>query len=197
MKAILVLDDINLSQFDRLSSIASSYQSFRITRVDMRFKPYTDTFQNNGPTGEAVPYLHYLVDKGENLVPSTFNQLRDSGAKPIRFDDKTITVSWKPRVPQATAADSTATPTLSFAMNSQSSPWLPTNSTANLEPSVFLPSTVPHKGLYYGVEQAYTNGDVSRFYGVEITVHAQFRKPLFVVALDNYVPPTKKKITAD
>lgn len=201
---ILILDDINLAQFDRLSSIASNYQFFRLNKVTLKFLPYSDTFFTSGAVGEAVPYLHYLIDSGEVLLPvgggAGFNQLRDSGARPIRFDDKTITVNWRPRVPVATAGNSASPPDLSYAMSTRVAPWLPTNNASNNDPVGWVASQVPHKGIYYGVEQEYTTqpgGD--RLYGVELTVHAQFRKPLFVApnAITEETPlATKKMVVA-
>lgn len=196
MNQIIQLDDINLSQFDRLSAIAQNYQSFRFTGIELKLKPYADTFATTAGEGQAVPYLNYLIDKGENLVPVTgpagFNQLRDAGAKPIRFDEKTITIAWKPRVPMVSAYDSSSTPTFTLAMASRISPWLATNATANLDPSTWLPSTIPHKGIYYGVEQAFVIPGGDRTYGCEITVHAQFRRPQFRLASGEYSPALKK-----
>jgi len=201
MNQILILDDVNLSQFDRLVNIAANYQFYRLQKITFKWLPYSDTFFTSGAQGEAVPYLHYLIQKTEVLNPvagsAGFNQIRDSGAKPIRFDDKTITVSWKPRVPTAVANDSTAAPALSFASASKVSPWLPTNNASNLDPFGWVASTVPHKGMVYGVEQAYTTFEGTRLYGVEITVHAQFKKPLMVApnTVEGQAPELAKKKT--
>lgn len=190
------LSDINLSQFDRLTNIAKNYQYFRLTKVHMKFKPAQDTFVANG---ERVPYFYYVINKAENLNIFAgalgFNQMRDAGARAIRFDDKTINVAWKPRVPQLTAADSTATPTISYAMASRVSPWLPTNGAANQDPLGWVASTVPHKGILYGVEANALMAD--RTYNVEITVEAQFKKPLSVVPSGvETTPATTKKVIA-
>lgn len=189
------LTDINLSQFDRLSAIAKNYQYFRMTKIHMRFKPAQDTFVANG---ERVPYLYYLINKGENLNIFSgaigFNQLRDAGAKARRFDDKTITASWKPRVPIATAADSSGVPPLSYAMTTRDSPWLPTNGAANTDPLGWVPSTVPYKGILYGVEANALMAD--RTYNVEITVECQFKKPSSVVPVGEFTPAPTKKVVA-
>lgn len=186
------LSDVNLSQFDRLTSIAKNYQFFRIVKIHMKFKPAQDTFVANG---ERVPYFYYVINKTENLNIFAgalgFNQMRDAGAKALRFDDKTINVSWKPRVPQVTAGDSTATPAISFAMASRVSPWLPTNGAANQDPLGWVASTVPHKGILYGVEANALMAD--RTYNVEITVEAQFKKPLSVVPSGVELIPAKTK----
>lgn len=199
---VFVLDDVNLGQFDRLSQIARAYQYFRINYIEMKWKPYQDTFVANGAVGEAVPYLHYLIDTGEVLIPASagFNQMRDAGAKPIRMDDKTITVRWKPRVPIATAADSSYPVTLSYAQQTKKSPWLPTNDVANQDPFGWVASKVPHKGIYYGVEQAFNTlapGE-NRYFGVEISVSCSFKKPLAFTnpPAEGLVPAPKKQVVA-
>lgn len=199
VNTILALDNVTLAQFDRLSAIARCYQYYRITKIEMKFKPYWDTFISTGGAGStgSVPYLHWLVDTGEVLLPTAgavgFNQIRDAGAKPIRFDEKTVTIGWRPRVPQVTLADSSALPALSYAMATKLSPWLPTNNAANQDPTGWVPSTVPHKGLYYGVEQSVQS--VNNTYGVEIVVYAQFKKPLtYSFIQEELVTPPKKVI---
>lgn len=167
------LDDIALEQFDRLSAIAQSYQFFRFTKIEYKFLPLQDTFTSTG--GEKVPYLYYVVETGETMNAASFNQLRDAGAKPRRLDDKAVTVSWKPKVPIATTANTVPT-SLSYAMTSKTSPWLPTNDVANQAPYGWIASKVPHKGITYGVEAGTVQNE--RTYGVELVVHAQFKKAL-------------------
>jgi len=200
INGVFVLDDVNLSQFDRLRQIAGCYQFYRIDLIEMKFKPFQDTFIGTtgiGTTG-SVPYLHYLIDTSEVLQPLAgavgFNQMRDAGATPIRFDEKTVNVKWKPRVPQLTTGDSGATPAVSYAMATRKCPWLPTNANANDEPVAWTPSRVPHKGLYYGVEQDLTGSQTE--YGIEITVHMSFKKPLTFTAFGTAAKATKKVVCA-
>jgi len=193
MNQLFRLDDVNLSQFDRLTNIGKCYQYFRFTKIEMQFKPAQDTFVANG---ERVPYLHYLIDTGEvlNVLPGVpgFNQLRDAGAKPIRFDDKTIHVTWAPRVPVVTAGDSSAAPALTLNMASKKSPWLPTNNASNVEALGWVPSTTPHKGIYYGVEANALMAD--RVYNVAVTVHCEFRKPLVVAPNEGATLAPRKEV---
>lgn len=171
------LDNINLSSFDRLVNIARNYQYFRFTKVEVKIKPFTDTF----PTGvsSSVPYLYWLINKGDSLDFATFNQLRDAGAKPIRFDEKTITVRWKPAISVGVAANQPVAgpPTGTAFSRAVVSPWLSTDVAPLDVSTVWAPSTVPHKGIFYAVEQDITGGN-TLYYNVEITVYAQFKKPL-------------------
>lgn len=199
VNAVFRLDDINLSQFDRLSHIARGYQYFRIKRVDYKIKPYADTFFANatGNTG-SVPYLYWLIMKSDTLnsVTNGFDGLRDAGAKARRVDDKVINISWRPSVAQGVAL-SEPNITTNFATY-RTSPWLSTNKNVMLPggSTTWAPSEVPHQGLLYGVEQNFTNPTEVLIYGVEVTVHCEFKKPLpFTNPLDA-VPAQKKEVVA-
>lgn len=187
MNVIFQLNQIRLAQFDRLSGIAKNYQFFRFTKVEMRFKPYSDTYIPGtgtapGQVTASVPYLYRLVDKGQTLVNAAadFNTLRDAGCRPIRFDDKTVTVSWKPAVIFMTQDYTQGSPSTSVPKPAYNriSPWLATSANAGERVGSWFPSEIDHTGLIYGCEQNAVVPDLVYKYGVEITVHAQFKKPL-------------------
>lgn len=191
---VLRLDNINLSQFDRLTQIARAYQYFRITKVEMKFKPLADTFLSTGAIGStgSVPYFYWLINKSDTLQVASFNAMRDAGSKPRRFDDKTVTVSWTPSVAQGVAL-SEPNITTSFATY-RNAPWLSTNQNVMLPggTSTWAASTVPHQGLIYGVQQDYLPSETQLFYGVEITVYTQYKKPLqFSLPTDGAVAKSK------
>lgn len=198
VNGVLRLDNVNLSQFDRLSHIARAYQYFRITKIGIKFKPLADTFLSTGAIGTtgSVPYLYWLINKSDSLQVSSFNSLRDAGAKPIRFDDKTITKYWVPSVAQGVAL-SEPNVTTTFASYKES-PWLSTNQLVMLPggTNAWAPSTVPHQGIIYGVQQDYLPSETQLFYGVEITVYTQFKKPLQFSIPEGGVAATSKDCTA-
>lgn len=200
VNAVFRLDDINLSQFDRLSHIARGYQYFRIKRVDYKIKPYADTFINTpaiGSTG-SVPYLYWLIMKSDTLnsVVNGFDGLRDAGAKARRVDENSINISWRPTVAQGVAI-SEPNITSSFATY-RTSPWLSTNKNVMLPGGVttWAPSEVPHLGLLYGVEQNFVNPAEVLVYGVEVTVHMEFKKPLPFSNSPGDAPAQKKEVVA-
>jgi len=171
------LRNISLAQFARATQVAQAYQHYRIKKVLMEFKPAYDTFAPLAlPAGQnlQVPYLIYMIDKSGSIpvnVDST--ALGQMGAKPIRFDDKTIKVSWRPSVLTQTFGQANAQSQYKI------SPWLSTNANA-LNPGVFVPSEIDHLGIFWKVDRAgvlpvnyeeYT-------YEVRITVEFQFKKPL-------------------
>lgn len=170
--------NIALAQFPRAVQVAQAYQHYRIKKVTMMFKPAYDTFapQVAGVPGQnlQVPYLIYMIDKSgsiNTLVSS--DDLKQMGAKPIRFDDKTIKASWRPSVLTETYGQA----------NSQSqykiSPWLSTNANA-LNPGLFVPSDIDHLGIFFKVDRAgvLPPGVEEYTYEVQITVEFQFKKPL-------------------
>lgn len=178
-RQVYTLGGIRLSDFDRLSLIAQAYQYFRITHVEMKFRPFYDTFANSGvPTDQTVPYLYWLINKAQNNTLASFNALQDAGAKPIRFDEKTITVRWKPAVLQYVRDVSTAPANIPNFTMSRTSPWLATAQAAGDTPPVqtWNANRVEHTGILYGVNT--TTGLPAVPYGVSIIVHAQFKKPL-------------------
>lgn len=171
------LRGIALSQFARAVQVAKAYQHYRIKKVTMEFKPAYDTFApQNLPAGQnlQVPYFSHIIDKSGS-VPTNIGvaEMRQMGAKPIRFDDKTIKVAWRPSVLTQTYGQA----------NTQSqykiSPWLSTNANA-LNPGVFQPSDIDHLGLFWRVDRngALPAGYEEYTYDVQITVEFEFKKPL-------------------
>lgn len=173
---IYKLDSVALSNFDRMSIIASAYQFFRITKIEMRWKPYADTYApNNGIA--SIPYLYWLIDKGNNVEVNSFNALRDAGAKPIRFDERTVGMSYKPSVHLLTADVSGSTIFPTYGLN-KVSPWLSTNQFAGQGGTTWKPNETEHYGVLYGVQIDSGSGVNNQLFGTEITVHFQFKKPL-------------------
>jgi len=176
MNTVYRLDDVNLSQFDRATQVARAYQYYRIKKISLQFKPFMDTFSNGA--AQSVPYLYYLLMKGDNIDTGTFNSLRDAGAKPIRFDERTVNVSWAPFVQQAIIGQDSVLPGpppfTVFGM-SKRSPWLSTTLLPAEQSVLWQPSNVPHKGILYGVQEDAST--ITQYYEVTITVEFQFKKP--------------------
>ena len=161
INAVFRLDDVNLSQFDRLSHIARAYQYFRIKKIEYKIKPYADTFLDTNLVGNtgSVPYFYYLIMKSDTLNDTLggFQALREAGAKARRLDDRSINITWTPTVATGVALSETNI-TTNFA-SYRTSPWLSTNKNVMLPggSTVWAPSEVPHLGLLYGAEQNFTN----------------------------------------
>lgn len=154
-----------LADFTRASAIAANYASFRISKITMKFKPLADTFVT-APGGVGVPYFYSMLDKsGAIPLNAALENLKQMGAKPRRFDDKTISVSWRPSV---LTADLTTVPAGNVAGSQYKlSPTLSTNANAGNPTVPWAPSVVDHLGIYWYVEQA--NGQGNQ-YNVEVEV---------------------------
>lgn len=170
METIYLDYSCSLQQHLRASTVAAGYQEYRIKLIEYKIKPLSDTY---APGSGVVPYLYYLVDKvraNNNLL--TLDGFKKAGAKPIRLDDKTITIKYKPAV----LLDSydAGSPTGGVPRQYRISPWLATNDNNN-NPGVFVPSSVDHNGLRWIVDG--TGPDFT--YSVERTIHIEFRRPMW------------------
>lgn len=163
--------DFTLDQFARATQIAKGYQHYRIKKITMKFKPLADTFTNSAALA-SVPNFFYMIDKSGSLPNNpTLAMLKQMGAKAHRFDDKSITVSWRPSVLDLAAT----APANASSAQYKISPWLSTNAN-QLGVGVWNPSTVDHLGIFWYSEQ-----DLSvqpAYYSIETTVEFQFKKPL-------------------
>lgn len=162
-----------LAGFPRAVNVAQSYQYYRIRLVEMKFIPTADTYIAGTTPGE-IPNLYYVVDKTDSIpsVGVDINALVNAGAKPIRFDDKTITVRFKPAVTWKALDENGAGSNFGLT---KVSPWLATNDANTSDASPWAPSSVDHHGLVYLV----TGGIAGQNYRTEMTVHFDFKKPLY------------------
>lgn len=156
----------------RVLDIAKGYQQYRLKRITIKFKPKFDTFAAGGAS--SVPEFHYIIDKLNSFPPGTnLQSLRDAGAKPIRFDDKIVTITWRPSVLTETYGQ--ANPAAQYKI----SPWLSTNASAGTA-NPFAYSSIDHFGLTWQVNVLASPG-----YGdlqAELTLDWEFRRPLVNVA---------------
>lgn len=166
---------MSIAQMARARTVANCYQYYRLKWVEIKITPSYDTFTVPGG-GPGSPYFYYMIDKGgsipNNITSETMKRL---GCKPIRLDDKTITIRFKPSVLVDTNFNA-ASGAVSSNMY-KISPWLNTNSAPDA--GVFLISQVLHRGINFFAEN---NGANIPFHG-QITYHWDFKKPLFVEAL--------------
>lgn len=171
-----------LAQFiSRAVPVAQAYQHYRIKQIKLEFKPQVDTFfPDVGATGTGflVPNMFYIINKSGSVpANATVDNLRAMGAKPIRFDEKTIKVAWRPSVLQENAG------VLGDVGSSYKiSPWCSTNASAN-QPGAWNPSTVQHLGVSWFIARPGTlpAGVAELTYDIQITVDFQFKKPLVKV----------------
>lgn len=188
MGVVYKLSEWSMAGYDRAVSVAQNYQFYRITKATFRFIPVSDTYIAGNP-GE-LPNLYYVIDKTDSIpnTGTTVATLQSAGAKPIRFDDKTITISFKPAVVWKALDENGAAS--NFGM-SKVSPWLATNDANTSDLTSWVPSSVDHHGLVYCV----TGGVAGANYRVEMTLNFEFKKPLYYTAPAPGVGAVSKRIT--
>jgi len=158
-----------LQDLVRTNQLAGLYQYYRITGVELRFKPLYDTFVAQGNSGgTALPYLNFQYDKSGALSNLDANGFEQVGTKAVRMDDKTIVRKWKPSV---ITTDSGGEPT-QFKV----SPWLPTHVFGTTDKN----DQIAHYGAIWYISK--TTSTDSTIYDVDVVINVQYRKPLIVMA---------------
>lgn len=185
MGNIYKFSEFSIGGWLRPANIAENYQFYRIALIEMKFIPVNDTYIAGNP-GE-VPNLYYIVDKADTTPQAISNaDLMNMGAKPLRFDDKTISVKFKPAVVWK-ALDENGTGN-NFGMI-KVSPWLSTNDNNTSDTAAFQLSSVDHHGIVYSVQ----GGTAGANYRVECTAHFEFKKPLSIPLTGQAPPPVINK----
>jgi len=157
--------------FVRAQQVAQQYQFFRIKKVTYTIKPTFDTYSTSGTN--TLPYLYWIINKtGESLSLNQFDLLQ-RGARPIRVDDKNVTISYRPTVGINSVQASQTSPFLNPSDSYRTSPWLNTND--NISTVTWSPSQVLHYGHYMMITQA-----APTQFDVNIQVEFEFKKPRFV-----------------
>lgn len=167
---------VSLARFARASSIAKGYREFKITKVEYIFKPLADTFAPVGPGAASIPTLLKVIDKtGSMRDYNTAEELRRAGARPVRFDDKNISVSYKPAVLSFVRDENNSSNQFSKPVIS---PWLSCDK-FNDDPAIqgWQANSIDHLGIAWLVEQAVGQ---PLGYQVEMVAHFQFRKPSYL-----------------
>lgn len=159
----------------RASSFATNFAFYRIAKITYVHRPYFDTFSPaltaGVPVGNpiTVPQLYWQMNR-QGDAPAVFDgdYLRSLGSKPLRFDDKNITVSYKPNmlmVAQDNAGNN--------ASQVKMTPWLSTDEAPGN--TVFALSTAEHYGhLLYIDAAAAAPGQVGV---MDIQIHYEFKGP--------------------
>lgn len=165
-------NDVQLAMFDRASAVAQGYQFFRIKKLTWAYKPLLDTFPSTGNT--LVPYLYWVINKSGTEYPGlNLAWFVANGAKPIRFDDKTIRISYKPSV--ALDVLEAGVPAVTQQPNMpKTSPWLNTTKDAFLTQG-FAASQVSHTGHYLTIDSPASAMTMN--YELTLTAEFEFKKP--------------------
>lgn len=165
----------NMSDVIRTQALMSVYQYYRITSVELRFKPIADTYI--AQSAALLPYLYFQYDKSGALGGLNAAQFEEIGTKAVRLDDKTIVRKWKPSV---LLGDFNAAPGTAVGQF-KVSPWMPTHQLGALN------DQVDHHGAVFYISKM--NGSDGTIYDVDVVINVQYRKPLIAVQGQSVNPP--------
>lgn len=174
----------NLARFPRAVQVAQGYQFYRISGIKLTFKPAYDTYQQNAPGAAAntqKPVLYYMIDKADAIPTNiTLEGLKNMGARPHAFDEKPISVTWKPSVLNSVENAVFGAGPGQYKI----SPWLNTNDDVGAI-AVWNPSTVAHKGIKWYMEQPGAGVGETTVY-VECELQFEFKKALIANMVGDY-----------
>lgn len=161
------------ASYDRAQAVAAAFQEYKIKYVKLIFRPSADTFAP--AAGNTIPQLYFQMDKS-NAVPTTasLQTLQDMGCRPIRFDARNITKTYRPTVLTADMVS----PGAVVASQTRTSPWLSTNANSGNPGAGWAPSAVDHLGCLFHVTQMNPMTPPVNF-KVDVEVVFCFRKPLW------------------
>jgi len=169
------ISDVQLAQFPRASSVAQGYAQFRIKSLKFTYQPLLDTFPSTG--NSQVPYLVWKINReGNSFAGLTYDWFLQNGAKPIRFDDKSVSVTYRPSVIYDTVeagvpgvGNQSAAPKILQWLTTNKDPYTPG----------FAPSQTSHAGHLVLVESQ--GSAIQMTYRMTVTAEFQFRKPLAAI----------------
>lgn len=159
----------------RAQAIAPQFALYRIARIVLKFQPASDTYVSNpgfigGNGAITVPNLLWKMNRfADAPAVITGDDLRTMGAKPIRFDDKNLTISYKPNILVSNASGGSVSGEVKI------SPWLNTDSAP--DNAAFVLSTTQHYGHFHLVECAVNGAGTEPVGNFQATIYYEFKNP--------------------
>lgn len=164
--------DFKLADFPRAVQVAGAYQHYRVSGIKLTFKPNYDTYA----PGNQKQFLYYMIDKADAIPGTvTLEGLKQMGARPRTFDEKSTAITWRPSVVMDAEVGAAGT-----SASYKVSPWLSTNANAGA-PGFWNASRISHKGLKWYIEAPGVAAGAQTVY-VEVELQFQFKKPLVQVS---------------
>lgn len=170
----------SIADLTRAAVIAKEYAHYRITGIEMRFKPQYDTFAALG--GATLPSLYWQLDKGGVLGSPTAPQFEQLGTKQVRLDDTILVRKWKPGVVHGDV-------NTILASGMKTSPWLPI-----LDPQTGGLNVVRHHGCAFLLTKMSPTD--ATLYDVDVVVHIQFKRPYVNTSTNVVNEPPRIEATA-
>lgn len=163
----------------RASIMAPAFGLYRVAQIEYKIKPKFDTYiAGQVPVGDQpveVPVLYWKMNRyGDAPIGFTAQDLQSLGSKPIRLDDNTLTIKYKPNILLANAG----APAAAQAGGSgqvKMTPWLSTDTQA--DNNAFALSTTEHYGHMMFVECAAAGDGTPLICEVVARVVYEFKNP--------------------
>lgn len=159
----------------RAVDIAPNFALYRVAKVLFKYKPNYDTFVSNpgfigGAGAVSVPTLYWKMNRfADDPNAFTADNLRVMGAKPVRFDDKQVTVSYRPNILVANASGG------SISGQVKITPWLNTDDAPDT--ATFATSTTQHYGHFWYIECAVNGAGTTPVGSLDVTIFYEFKNP--------------------
>jgi len=163
----------------RAGMIAPAYGLYRVAQIEYKITPKFDTYSSGlNPGGDApveIPKMYWKMNRyGDAPVGFTEADMLSLGSKPIRLDDKTLTIKYKPNILLA----NTGQPAQALDGGSgqvKITPWLSTDSRP--DNGQFALSTTTHYGHLMFVECAAAGDGTPAVCEIQVRVVYEFKNP--------------------
>lgn len=167
----------------RAALVAPAYGLYRVAQIEYKVSAKYDTYLPSadqagvavGDQPVEVPKLYWKMNRyGDAPVGFTAEDMQSLGSKPIRLDDKTITIKYKPNI---LLANSGAAATAQDGGSGQVkiTPWLSTDTEAG--DNTFNLSTTEHYGHIMYIECSAGGDGVPVICEISARVVYEFKNP--------------------
>jgi len=188
----------------RAGMVAPAYGLYRIAQVEYKITPKFDTYSSGlAPGGDApveVPKMYWKINRyGDAPVGFTEQDMLSLGSKPVRLDDKTLTIKYKPNILLANSGQ----PAQALDGGSgqvKITPWLSTDSRP--DNGQFALSTTQHYGHLMYIECAAAGDGTPAVCEIQARIVYEFKNPRMyegeeVTARRNATPHIKHTIAGE
>lgn len=166
----------------RAAQVAEAFGLYRIAQLEYKITPKFDTYSSAVlPTGTApaeVPKLFWRINRfGDDTVGFNMANMLTMGCKPLRLDDTTLTIKYKPNILLAGAGQADAA-LFGGSGNIKMTPWL--NTGKDTDEAVFALSTQEHVGHQMYIEAASTGTGVAPVCEISLRIVYEFKNPRII-----------------
>jgi len=167
----------------RAATVAPAYGLYRVAQIEYKITPKYDTYnanlgQGGVPIGDQpveVPKLYWKMNRyGDAPVGFTSEDMLSLGSKPLRLDDNTLTIKYKPNILIANAG-ARATAQDGGSGQVKITPWLSTD--AEVADGAFALSTTEHYGHIMYIECASAGSATPEICEIQARVVYEFKNP--------------------